>query len=375
MGLLAPFRDNHPERRAGVEEKATVVEQPTRYSFFTTRLEAPLYAGSTHELASTYTPFETLLDTGEHSGLWWLDVASPAEGDIESLSRAFDIHPLTTEDIKIRESREKIELFGPYYFLSLRPPQVQMDTASGVRTSSLNVYALVFRGGVITFTFGDCPHPAHVRSRIKEHRSHLALTSDWICYALIDDIVDGFAPFIDRIESGVETMEDSVSITRPDDIGMALQNIYHCRKEVTRIRQLLYDKTDVIRSFARHCDSFGAASTQVALYLSDIQDHVLTMMANLANAEQMLSRSQSKYLSQLSFDSTRMRNSIVAALSRLTVVASCIVPMQFITGLMGMNVTVPGENANGLNWWLGILGLILGLIAVFLVIAKKTRFL
>lgn len=42
---------------------------------------------------------------------------------------------------------------------------------------------------------------------------------------------------------------------------------------------------------------------------------------------------------------------------------------------MGMNVSIPGEDADGLNWWLGILGLILGLIALLLVIAKKTRFL
>lgn len=189
-----------------------------------------------------------------------------------------------------------------------------------------------------------------------------------------DDIVDGFAPLINRVEASVETMEDSVSITRPDDIGLALKQIYTSRRQVLQIRQLLNDKTDVIRCFARHCDSLGSTN-EVVSYLSDIQDHVLTMVSNLAHSEQRLSRSQDKYLSQLSFDSTRMRNQIVATLSRLTVIASCIVPMQVITGLFGMNVMVPGKNSEGLGWWFGILGVILAIIGLSLAVARRNRFL
>jgi magnesium transporter len=172
-------------------------------------------------------------------------------------------------------------------------------------------------------------------------------------------------------------MEDSVSITRPDDIGLALQQIYRCRKEVLHIRQLLNDKTDVIRCFARHCDAFGASPSQVGLYLSDIQDHVLTMMANLDAAEQMLSRGQSKYLSQLSFDSTRMRNQISHALSRLTVIAGIVVPLQFVTGLFGMNVTVPAQadKADSLTAWFSILGVLVALVVVFFVVARRLRIL
>ncbi|KAH2307189.1 hypothetical protein KXV94_002076 [Aspergillus fumigatus] len=300
--------------------------ETAQFSFFTTKLDSVIHASSINSLASIYGPLHTLLDSGEHDGIWWLDVTDPSDGDIELLSRLFDIHPLTTEDIKIRETREKIELFGPYYFLSLRPPQ-QAEDVPGSRTSGCNVYAIIFREGVLSFTFGNNPHTSHVRSRIKDHQSHLFLTSDWIS----DDIVDGFAPLINRVEASVETMEDSVSITRPDDIGLALKQIYTSRRQVLQIRQLLNDKTDVIRCFARHCEALGS-TREVVSYLSDIQDHVLTMVSNLAHSEQRLSRSQDKYLGQLSFDSTRMRNQIVATLSRLTVIASCIVPMQIITG-------------------------------------------
>ena len=117
----------------------------------------------------------------------------------------------------------------------------------------------------------------------------------------------------------------------------------------------------------------------VTLYLGDIRDHVISMMADLYNAEQMLSRAQEKYLSQLAFDSTRMRNDIAATLSRLTVIGGIIIPMQFLIGLFGMNVTVPGqtpedEDSPPVNWWYGILGVILGLIFTGLIAAKRLRF-
>ncbi|KAE8137757.1 hypothetical protein BDV38DRAFT_246188 [Aspergillus pseudotamarii] len=350
----------------------------TQFSFFTSQLDSVIHSSTIQSLRSFYKPFETLLDTTEHSGLWWLDVTCPSDDDIETLSQIFDIHPLTTEDIKMRESREKIELFGRYYFLSLQPAR-QVEAVDGTRSSSPNVYAIVFREGVLSFNFGNSPHGGHVRNRVKEHRSHLALTSDWISYALIDDIVDGFAPFINRVQAGVELIEDDVSITRPDDIGLALQRIHRYRREVLQIRQLMNDKTDVIRCFDRHCGSFGPSTMDVTLYLGDIRDHVLSMMADLYNAEQMLSRAQEKYLSQLAFDSTRMRNDIAATLSRLTVIGGIIVPMQFLIGLFGMNVTVPGNTPEDVdsppvNWWYGILGVILGLIFLGLITAKRLRF-
>ncbi|KAE8155166.1 hypothetical protein BDV25DRAFT_146632 [Aspergillus avenaceus] len=380
--IINPILPSEPNGDELQDQKMSLLDDgssdppSTQFSFFTSQLDTIIHASSVESLRSFYKPFDALLDTRESPGLWWLDVTAPSDSDIETLAEIFDIHPLTTEDIKIRESREKIELFGRYYFVSLRPPH-QIGSTEGNRSATLNVYAIVFREGVLSFSFGNSPHGSHVRNRVKEHRSHLALTSDWLCYALIDDIVDGFAPFINRCQTGVEMIEDDVSITRPDDIGLALQRIYQYRKQVAQIRQLLNDKTDVIRCFARHCDSFGPASTNVALYLSDIRDHVLTMMSNLYNAEQMLSRAQEKYLSQLSFDSTRMRNEIAETLSRLTVIAGIIVPMQFITGLFGMNVNVPGQppedEIGPLSWWFGIFGIILGLILTGLAVAKRFR--
>lgn len=76
--------------------------------------------------------------------------------------------------------------------------------------SPLNMYIIVFRDAVITFHFSATPHPINVRRRARLLRDYLTVSSDWICYALIDDITDSFAPMIESIEEEVNLIEDAI---------------------------------------------------------------------------------------------------------------------------------------------------------------------
>ncbi|KAK6456615.1 uncharacterized protein RJT20DRAFT_32452 [Scheffersomyces xylosifermentans] len=221
---------------------------------------------------------------------FWLDVLDPTEEEMKVLSKTFGIHPLTTEDIFLGETREKVELFKSYYFIcftsfdvvyerrkqrakeqekKLNKLQEMYDNGNydgedgssifggaerksriwklfsslvgknsdkrsragsfvqpGTKTSTsrkskgkkiregelspLNMYMIVFKDAVITFHFSATPHPINVRRRARLLRDYLTVTSDWICYALIDDITDSFAPMIDSIEEEVNSIEDAI---------------------------------------------------------------------------------------------------------------------------------------------------------------------
>ena len=101
------------------------------------------------------------------------------------------------------------------------------------------------------------------------------------------------------------------------------------------------------------------------LYLSDIQDHLITMTQNLNHYEKILSRSHSNYLAQISIEMTEANNQINDVLSKLTALGTVLVPMNLVTGLWGMNVNVPGQNVEGLAWF----GSIIGVLAAFALIA------
>lgn len=153
-----------------------------RFSLLSSRFDSSIQVANIEELLIHDGPFHDIANGEVRDGVWWLDVTSPSKEEVETLSRIFNIHPLTTEDIMTEEPREKTELFEKYYFLSLTLSQLS-DKGSDHRPS--NMYAIVFRNGILSFSFSDNPHTANVRRRIKNLKSHLNVTSDWICYALM----------------------------------------------------------------------------------------------------------------------------------------------------------------------------------------------
>ena len=247
---------------------------------------------------------------------FWLDVLSPTDAEMKTISKAFGIHPLTAEDIMMQEQREKVELFKHYYFINYRT--FEQDTNSEDYLEPVNLYVVVFREGVISFHFSMTPHPANVRRRVRQLKDYLILSPDWISYAIIDDITDVYAPLIQKIEDEVDDIDEvvlrsysldeeqearkqnSASYNNPhyekdlegpktgQDGGRdMLRRVGECRKKVMGLYRLLGTKADVIKGFAKRCNEQWdvAPRSDIGLYLGDIQDHIVTMTANLGHYE------------------------------------------------------------------------------------------
>ncbi|KAF7170441.1 hypothetical protein CNMCM5623_002898 [Aspergillus felis] len=346
-----------------IVEKLQNENEPTRFGFFSSESQSTVHAAELGDLVLPGDTFRDLFQLGPEGGVWWLDVLNPTEEEVAALSRAFSIHPLTTEDILTQEAREKVELFKQYYFVCFRT-FYQLDKTDERFMEPVNFYMVVFRDGVLSFSFTENPHAANVRKRIGKLRDYVSLSSDWICYAMIDDIVDSFGPVIREIEIESEAIEDLVFIARVDDFESFLPRIGGLRKKVMSLMRLLGGKADVIRGFSKRCNEQYSVTPRgdIGLYLGDIQDHVVTMMSNLAHFEKMLSRSHANYLAQLNVTNLVLGNHVNKVLSKVTLIATMLVPMNLICGLFGMNVRVPGEGEEGLGWFFGIVGVIAAII-------------
>ena len=328
---------------------------------------------------------------------FWLDVLSPTETEMRVLSKTFGIHPLTAEDIMVQEAREKVELFRNYYFVNYRTFEQDMNSEDFLEP--INMYVIVFREGVISFHFSMTPHPANVRRRIRQLKDYLILSSDWISYAIIDDITDVFAPLIQNVEDEVDDIDDSIlqlhsggddkskddkskndknnsnekgsdagEPTTGESGGDMLRRVGECRKKVMGLYRLLGNKADVIKGFAKRCNEQWeiAPRSEIGLYLGDIQDHILTMTSNLSHYEtyvdsyslssplssslalmqetritRLLSRAHSNYLAQINIRMNERQEQTADVLGKLTVLGTIVLPMNIITGMFGMNVVVP----------------------------------
>ncbi|EPS41082.1 hypothetical protein H072_5028 [Dactylellina haptotyla CBS 200.50] len=352
--------------------RGRATQQPDRFSFFSSELEGTVHAANFPSLIGDGETFEGLF--GGEDNVWWLDVECPTEAEMKMIWRAFSLHPLTYEDIRVQETREKVELFRSYYFVSFR--SFITDEESEDFLEPTNVYLVVFRGGVLSFHFSPYPHASNVRKRIRQLRDYVALSSDWICYAMIDDITDSFGPIIHEIEKETDAIEDAVFVARSSDFSVMLKRIGDCRKKVMTLMRLLGGKADVIKGFAKRCNEQYSVTprSDIGLYLGDIQDHVITMMSNLSHFEKMLSRSHSNYLAQLSVDHMESNNRTNEVLGKITVIATVLVPLNLICGLFGMNVPVPGRDTGNLGWFFGIIGIIVAFVVVSLITARRLRY-
>lgn len=197
----------------------------------------------------------------------------------------FAIHPLTTEDIASSDTREKCETFENYTYISIR--SFDADQYSWTYLAPINISIIVFQNCVITFHASPIPHVENILTRIKQLGAYgLNFSPDWINYALVDDITDTFMPLIRFIEYEVGQIDDLVLILKEQEQSDMLKRIGIARKQVLLLMRLLSSKPDVLKTILKRVD----VSNDVLLYLSDIQDHCLTMVQNLAHYEKTLAR-------------------------------------------------------------------------------------
>ncbi|KAF6072487.1 CorA-like Mg2+ transporter family protein [Candida albicans] len=429
---------------------------PDRFSLFHSESEETIHAPDIPSLVSPGQSVRDLFRNGEET--WWLDCTCPTDSEMKMLAKAFGIHPLTAEDIRMQETREKVELFKSYYFVCFHT--FEADKESEDYLEPINVYIVVFHDGILTFHFSPISHPANVRRRVRQLRDYVDVSADWLCYALIDEITDGFAPVIHGIEYEADAIEDAVFTARDTDFSSMLQRIGESRRKVMTLMRLLSGKADVIKMFAKRCQeeansssgyyqrqynlqqqqqqappppppnpiitspinstlnlnslgtstgggvgvggiNFGPNPTgnntntntnttgspsppqqqqqhgitnksfpipdarpraDIALYLGDIQDHIITMFQNLLAYEKIFSRSHSNYLAQLQVESFNSNNKITEMFSKITLIGTMLVPLNLVTGLFGMNVRVPGEGGKNLGWFFGIVGVLIFII-------------
>ncbi|OLL25863.1 putative metal ion transporter [Neolecta irregularis DAH-3] len=227
-------------------------DRPYRFTYFSDELTSTIHSQTFSELCPENSNWNELFTKGE---MFWLDVNNPTDAEMKMISKAFGIHPLTTEDISMEETREKVELFRNYYFVCFR--SFDQDPSS--------------ENFLEPFHSSETSHPANVRRRIRQLKDYISVSSDWISYALIDDITDGFGPLIQRIEDEVDAIDDAVLYVTQDD--NMLRRIGVVRKKVMGLLRLLGSKADVIKGFSKRCNEKWdiAPRSEIGLYLGDIQ--------------------------------------------------------------------------------------------------------
>ena len=298
---------------------------------------------TTHE--STVLAPQELTIAREKWPVVWLDVDGFEDlSIIRAVGQIFEIGDLALEDAITPDERPKVEVFGHQLLIAVR--MVRTDGESIVTDPMA-----IFLGERYVITFHDRTVPdgfASVRERIRHGRTRLGqLGADHLCALLLDAVIDGYFPVLERFGDSLETIEEE-ALDNPS--RQLLGKIHDVRNDLMTLRRALWPTRDVLHALGREPTAFvGEHARQ---HFRDSYDHTMELLDLTEGYREIGSDLRDIYLASIN---NRMND----VMKVLTVIATIFMPLTFITGYYGMNFNTESPwNMPLLNYHYG------GLVAV-----------
>ncbi len=257
-------------------------------------------------------------------GVLWIEVHGLGDARIlQQLAKIFSIHALTLEDIVNMPQRPKTEAFEKHQLYITR--MVQLDLASE-ELKAEQVSLLVGANFVMTFHENDQDVLAPVRNRIHRGKGPIRKCgADYLAYAIIDCIIDGYYPVLEQYGEILESLELRAL---EDPTPQVLAEINRAKRQFLVMRRGIWPQRDAINTLIRDANPFIGEG--VSVYLRDCYDHCVQISDVLDNYRELVGGLLSTYISAAS----NRTNEIMKV---LTIMASIFIPLTFLAGVYGMN--------------------------------------
>jgi magnesium transporter len=242
---------------------------------------------------------------------------------IERIGQRFNIHPLVLEDILHTQQRPKFEEYGNDAFVVTQSLTYD-PTAHELNSEQIAIY--FGENFIITFQENEDDTFKAVRERLEMSSGRIrSRKSDYLAYALIDNVVDNYFEVLDRFEERMEELEAEIT---NNPTRVTKEAIYHLKFQMLAMRKTVMPLRDAVNKFSR-CEGM-AVDEGTGIFIRDLYDHVLRIADLTETYRDMLNGLIELYHSELSL---RMNN----VMQVLTVITTIFVPLTFLAGMYGMN--------------------------------------
>ena len=293
------------------------------------------------------------------STVTWINVSGVHNTKIiEDVGKYFNIHPLVLEDIANTTKRPKVEEYDDYLFIILKMVYFNQETKD-INVEQVSI--LIGKNYVISFEerHGDILEP--LLNRIRNNKGRIRrLNSDYLCYSIIDTIIDHYFTILESIGEQIEDLEDNL-IDNPEK--KTLNSIYKLKQELVYLRKSIWPTREVVSWLQR--TEHKLIDESVFIYLRDVYDHTVQVVETVETFRDLASGMLDLYLSTVS-------NKMNEVMKVLTIFAAIFIPLTFIAGVYGMNFDYFPE----LHWkfgYFGALGIMTLVVIIMIIFFKKKK--
>ncbi len=273
----------------------------------------------------------------------WIDLQGFGnEETLRKLGDVFKLHPLILEDVVNVPQRPKIDEYADQMVII-----AQMVMPNDEKDGFFIEQVSFILGKHYLLTVQEEPeHDAFeaVRQRIRFDRGMIRKRkADYLAYALIDSIIDGFFPILENYGELIDDLETEVVL---NPTRHTLKKIYKIRRELLALRRCIWPQRDAINALIR--DGGKLIDPEISIYLRDCSDHAIQVLDIVETYRELTSGLMDVYLSSIS-------NKMNEIVKLLTIISTIFIPLTFIAGVYGMNFNteVSPWNMPELNWYWG----------------------
>jgi len=255
---------------------------------------------------------------------FWIDL-SPTEEGLRWLAERFQFHPLALEDCASEDQRVKFDQYPDHLFTVVHRISPSPDDTELV-TAELN--AFLTAEALVTVHSVPIAEVDQVFARCVREPALLARGPDFALYLLHDAVTDVHFTLMDALTEEVEAIAVDALDLAPDEV---IERIALARRQHALLRRRLSPQREVYAALAR--PGQGLVREQTAVYFRGVVDHLVRLTEEVDMGRELLASAMDTYLSQ-----TNNRLSLVT--TRLTLVATIFLPLNFVAGFFGMNLEI-----------------------------------
>jgi magnesium transporter len=223
-------------------------------------------------------PEDAAVISGRDPGFVWLGMVEPSAEELESMQEIFGLHELAVEDAQSFHLRPKVEQYeDSVVFVVLRTARYVPDREI-VDFGEISIF--LGKNFLITVRQGAASDLHAARLRLEQRPKLLGQGPMAALWAILDQVVDDYAPVIEEVERDIEELERTVFA----GAAAPIQRIYQLRREVSDFFRAVHPLIAPVNGLAHGTviDDVNPALTQ---YFRDVNDHL-----NLVNEEIMAQR-------------------------------------------------------------------------------------
>lgn len=257
------------------------------------------------------------------TGVTWVNCDGIHDAEIvKTIGQRFGLHALTLEDIVHPGQRPKIEVFDNYIYAVVK--MLRLDDEGRIEAEQVSF--VLGNGWLLTFQERPGDVFELIRDRLRQGAGQVRrLGADYLCYALLDAIVDNYFVVLESLSEQAEALQEQFSNGDP---GATIGPVHALRHELMLLRRAAWPLRELVGGIQKL--GVDRVSADTRYYLADLYDHVFQVAETVETLREVVANLVDLYLST----AAQRTNEVMKV---LTLVATLFIPLTFIAGIYGMN--------------------------------------